>query len=196
MGQLVPLRSGCLVLARNPAAAYALSAYFRKKSDEAAAAAAAEAAALLNPEDGSARSLEAWGRERDDPDPRAAAAGIKLGVDTRFVSGGITAGSVERVYWALVSAKPAHGRATEGTVHAALAQFKRLRYGADGKYLNMKVSPRLARDEDEDKRGKNAKEGYRWTRARKRESRGEHVDFLDGVERMVAPLYKSNPLDP
>ena len=102
------------------------------------------------------------------------------------------------MYWALVSAKPAHGRVTEGTVYAAVAQFKRMRYGPDGKLLNMKISAEAsaaaardaadngAYDSGEDAsfgevggesegggpRGhrRNKKEGYRWSRQRKRES--------------------------
>jgi 23S rRNA-/tRNA-specific pseudouridylate synthase len=188
--------SGCLILARNPAAAYALSAYFRRKAEEAAVEAAAEAAALLDIAGGEARSLEEWalapsnragttevashrsaGLAAASHSPAAASSGL------HGQSAGAN-GSVERVYWALVSAKPAHGRVTEGTVHAAVAQFKRQRYGPDGKQMGMLVGRGDVKRTQE--RKMNKKEGYRWSRATKRTNSGEHVDFLDGVERMGA----------
>lgn len=90
--------SGCLILARNASAAFALASYFRKKADEAAAAALAEAAA-------SARG------EADDTEGSDGSKGnLRVGAGVEAGDrGGACGGSVERVYWALVSAMPAHG---------------------------------------------------------------------------------------
>ena len=145
--------SGCVILARNRRAAYELSAVFRKKADESDAAAADEAEMMSDPERAAARSLEEWampsrqrrgGRRRPhqggggksvfpfssscDDDEAMEGTGGEADEETSTSS---STSELERVYWALVSAKPAHGRIKEGYVHAPVAQLKHKEDGTE-----------------------------------------------------------------
>lgn len=107
--------SGCMVLARTPAAAYALAAAFRGKAEEAESR-------TRTPARGSGDGRES---STDDADDGTVACLAEGGTGAGSVV--IPAQTVERTYWALVSGVPARGLAAAGAVDAAVVQLTRAR---------------------------------------------------------------------